>query len=254
MCFTCTGLGTPSGSGAASDGNSSSVHAPPAAPAEARRSGRVATEPERFSDSKYSKWSAYDMDRRDERHERIWDQVDEAAAAEPALKDELDALFARVHSAATAPSGSTSAGVLGSEELKHEMGQAAAACLHSALLEMLAASANEELPHIWAGLGAEATPTLATFQVRMGPAGCGSPGQLAVAPPNLTFTPVEPPHRGATSAPATDGLCMDCMETILSWPLTSFAGVHDDAEEAERFELRLLQGEDDGLLFGFETA
>ena len=60
---------------------------------------------ERFSESKYSMWSAYDMDRRGERHDRVWDDIEEAAKAEPFLKAELDALFTRVHGGATAPSG-----------------------------------------------------------------------------------------------------------------------------------------------------
>eukprot|EP00966_Prymnesium_polylepis_P160613 3712763-Prymnesium_polylepis.1 len=144
-----------------------------------RRSGRATLPPDRFSASKESQWSAYQMDRRGVRHDRVWDEVEEAAATEPSLKAKLEVLFARVHGAATAPSDSSQAGVLGSEELKHEMGQAAAACLHSALLEMLAASRSEELPHIWAEPDAVAAPTLAMFNVRMGPADGGSSGQLA---------------------------------------------------------------------------
>ena len=141
------------------------------------------------------------MDRRGVRHDRVWDEVDEAAATEPSLKAKLEVLFARVHGAATAPSDSSQAGVLGSEELKHEMGQAAAACLHSALLEMLAASRSEELPHIWAEPDAVAAPTLAMFNVRMGPADGGSSGQLAVAPPYLTFTPSGAPTPSGEIAP-----------------------------------------------------
>ena len=78
--------GALSGYRTASDDNSSFVHAAnaaaPDAPAPPRRSERVAAPIERFSASKYSAWSAYDMDRQGERHDHVWDDVEEAVKAE----------------------------------------------------------------------------------------------------------------------------------------------------------------------------
>jgi len=39
----------------------------------------------------------------------------------------------------------------------------------------------------------------------------------------------------------------------LQWPLASFAGTSEDPDEHALNQLRLLQGDDDGLLFGFES-
>lgn len=38
----------------------------------------------------------------------------------------------------------------------------------------------------------------------------------------------------------------------LQWSLSSFVGTNDDAEEHALCQLRLLQGDNDGLLFGFK--
>lgn len=129
------------------------------------------------------------------------------------------------------------------------MTQVGATCLNSALLELLAASADEEVPHLWHD---DSSAAAITVPARLGDADHGSWGQLAVAPPHLTFTP-----GGATAeaAAADGGECGACdLEPLFYWPLDSFAGVDDDADEHGRYELRLLQGEDDGLLFGFENG
>ena len=210
-------------------------------------SGRERTAPERFSDTKHAQWSAYDMNRLDCAHNPVRTDVDEAVETEPSLKAELDALFSCVRGAASMSAGSSSAGVHATSEMEAEMGQVGATCLHSALLEMLAASTDEEVPHLWHDSAAAA---VITVRARMGDADHGTWGDLAVAPPSLTFTP-----GGATAeAAAADGTCAECMEPLFTWPLESFAGVNDDSDEHSRCELRLLQGEDDGLLFGFENG
>jgi hypothetical protein len=44
-------------------------------------------------------------------------------------------------------------------------------------------------------------------------------------------------------------------QPALEVPLARFVGVDDDADEHDRNQLRVLQGEgDDGILFGFENA
>ena len=43
-------------------------------------------------------------------------------------------------------------------------------------------------------------------------------------------------------------------QPVLEVPLVRFVGVDDDAEEHERNQLRVLQGEGDDGLFGFENA
>jgi len=55
-----------------------------------------------------------------------------------------------------------------------------------------------------------------------------------------------------TDTAESNGICGPCGD--FQWPLDSFVGVHDDEEERQRSELRLLQGEDDGLLFAFKNG
>ena len=69
----------------------------------------------------------------------------------------------------------------------------------------------------------------------------GAEGSLSFVPPMLKFSPDQ----------TALGECGGC---DFQWPLASFVGVYDDEEERERCELRLLQGEDDGLLVGFKDA
>ena len=195
-----------------------------------------------FLESEHSQWLAYNMDRRGERHDRVRADVEEATTAEPSLKAELEVLFRRVRRTASMPAGSSSAGVHATSEMEAEMAHVGASCLNSVFLELLAASSDEELPHIWASVDTPA-PAAIEVQARFE----STWGTLAVAPPFLTFMPGEAP------AVAADSDCMECAEP-LSWNLASFAGVDDDSEEFEHCELRLLQGEDDGLLFGFENA
>ena len=211
---------------------------------------RERSAPVRFTKTKYSQWSAYEMDRRGERHNRVWDNVEEAAKAEPTLKAELDALFSRVHGAAVRPESRPSASVLGSDELEDEMRHAGATLLNSALLEMLAASTGDELPHLWADPDAAEEPAAASSMISVAVTFDATAGDLAISPPSLTFTPYSQTTDAVTDAPE----CMGCTCDPMAWPLASFVGVNDDPEEHTRCELRLLQGEDDGLLFRFENA
>jgi len=96
--------------------------------------------------SKDAQWSAYAASRLGSRHEGCHPEVEEAAAAEPALTAELEALYSRLREVASAPTGSDPA-----SELVGEMERVAAATLHAALLECLsAAGIDEESKHIWA--------------------------------------------------------------------------------------------------------
>jgi len=53
---------------------------------------------DRFLESKHSQWSAFES--RGKRHTRVWADVEQASAAEPSLKAELDALFKCIRGAA----------------------------------------------------------------------------------------------------------------------------------------------------------
>lgn len=111
-----------------------------------RRSERETTLPERFSDSKYSKWSAYDMSRHGKRHD-----LEEACSAEPEYTTELEALYSRLRAAASAATGADP-----TSEFVGEMERVAATTLHAALIECLAsAGMDKESSHIWAGNDAE---------------------------------------------------------------------------------------------------
>ena len=76
-------------------------------------------------------------------------------------------------------------------------------------------------------------------------------GELQIAPPFLKWEPDEKATRDAGAAER----CCDCdwvdsaMQPIV-WRLSSFAGVNEDPMESAMNQLRLLQGDDDGLLFG----
>lgn len=215
------------------------------ASAQGQRPQRQTTPIERFHDTKNSQWSTYLLSVSGYRHGApLQQEALEAAEAEPQLADELEALFRRVHHA----SASTAS------ELESEMQRVAATTLHAALIEVLGASTDEEIPHLWGeDHVAPTTAAAATaavvhhVRVRFGDAQNGSNGVLAIAPPFLTFTPEGP----AATAAAEAG---EQLEPLFSWPLSFFVGADDDEEEHARCELRLLTGEDDGLLFGFENS
>ena len=200
-----------------------------------------------FINSSYAQWSAYNLGRLGERHERMRKEVEEASKAAPDLKAELDALLSRLHAAGT----STSAGEPSSDdELMGEMKHTAATAMLASLVEMMVASQGEEMSHIWAGNGSAAPSVFSVSAFLPDPRGSFIPplwGTLSVEPPLLKWTPPE----DATQ------ICgaVEPGEALISWPLTAFVGVHDDADEHERLYLRLLQGEgDDGTLIGFKTV
>ena len=62
-------------------------------PANIVASERSRAAPERFSESEYSQWSAYDMSRLDGRHDSVREAVDEARSSE--LSGRLAARFVR---------------------------------------------------------------------------------------------------------------------------------------------------------------
>jgi hypothetical protein len=201
--------------------------------------------PERFSESAHAKWSAYHSSRIGVRHEAVAARVQEATAAEPELFSHLDALYSRLRATALSATGADR-----TSELVSDMERAAATALHAALIECLAsAGLDEESLHIWAGQDAPA----AVFNV---PAcmpehgGAQQWGQLVISPPYLQWQPSPIQEK-----PVSIEVC-DCAapedSTPLQWFLASFAGANEDAEEHERNQLRLLQGEDDGLLFQFK--
>ena len=195
--------------------------------------------PELFMHSKEAQWSAYQTARSGHAHTHTRQEKEaaEARANEPALTAELEALLAKVNGAAASPTAGT-ASVHG--QLEGEMQRAAAMALHASLIELLAAAEPmEEDAHIWATEGASST--ILSVVARFPGSGSDAWGELTIEPPLLKFTP---------------GMDLDACGGCDSgeWPLHSFAGVNDDQEEHERCELRLLQGEDDGLLFGFEHA
>jgi hypothetical protein len=206
---------------------------------------RDRADPDRFADSEYSTFSEYELRRLGVRHDCVSDKdIDEARSTEPALSAELEALFTRLRAAASGKTGSDPA-----SELVGEMERAAAVTLHAALLECLRASGtDEESSHIWA---ADASPTIsvpACMPDSGTPSDKGHWGQLAIAPPSLKWIP-------PTEVAVDEGAdcCMAC-EQGMEWSLASFAGTSDDADEAAACQLRVLQGEDDGLLFGFKDT
>ena len=95
---------------------------------------RERSAPDRFSETECMQWSAYDMSRLVSRHERVHG-IREACSTEPALSAELDALFSRVRSAASAPTGSDPA-----SDLVGGMERGAATALHSAVIECMRAA------------------------------------------------------------------------------------------------------------------
>jgi hypothetical protein len=163
--------------------NAPLVNAPPAA--EPRRSERVPTAPERFAETSFSQWSVAEMARRDERHGRVWE---EAVAQEPALAAELEKLFSRAREQPL-PSA-TVAGGGASDEVEGEMARAAATTLHAALLELISLSqTDDEMSHIWTD---EAPPPALRVRAYIYTGGCVDEqrwGELAIAPPMLTWTP-----------------------------------------------------------------
>lgn len=191
--------------------------------------------PDFFSKSAHSSWSAYELDRCGQAHSII----SAAQSEEPELMAELDKLFARCRVAVLSATGS-SAAVRDSSSVDEEMTAAATSSLNSALIELLAASRDSETAHIWADPDASMPPAV-DVPAQLG----GRSGHLAVAPPSLVFTP----DKGA----ASEGLD-PLLEEPISWPLSSFVGVDDDPEAHTLNELRLLQGDDDGLLFRFENS
>jgi hypothetical protein len=222
--------------------NASTGYAPPAA--EPRRSERVPTAPERFAETIYSHWSIAEMARRDERHGRVWE---EAVAQEPALAAELEKLFTRAREQ-TPPSATVASGGA-SDELEGEMARAAATTLHAALLELLGLSqTGDEMSHIWSD---EAPPPALSVRAYIFTGGCvdeQSWGVLAITPPLLTWT------ADAADTVAVGACGLGEGQPVLEVPLVRFVGVDDDADEHDRNQLRLLQGEgDDGILFGFEN-
>jgi hypothetical protein len=263
---------------------------------------RTRTAPDRFSESEYSQWSAYDLSRIGARHDRVHEDVAEACAAEPALAAELGKLFSGLRTAASAAAGTDP-----TSEFVGEMERVAATTLHSALLECLQASGvMEEHCHIWADEPAAALLDIPAYLPD--PSGISRPasGRLQILPPHLIWTavPVQEDAAGsiavedaeaeeeeeipatldddgnvitpacvvlpardsvggggeATSAPregqhSEAATCESCewWPQEASWELASFSGVNEDADEHAECQLRLLQGEDDGLLFGFQN-
>ena len=206
---------------------------------------RDRVEPDRFADTEYSTFSDYELRRLGVRHDGVTDQdIDEARTEEPSLAAELEALFARARETASASTGSDPA-----SEVVGKMERAAAIALHSALLEcMRAAGVDEESSGIWsedvqrANFSVPACfpdPCVPTEQIQW--------GQLVFAPPALKWTPAAEGASGSASSST-------CTMSEMEWPLASFSGTHDDSDEAAACQLRLLQGEDDGLLFGFMNA
>ena len=163
---------------------------------------RERTAPSRFSESEYSQWSAYDLSRRDERHDRLHAAVNEARSSEPALAAELEALFAQLRAATSAPAGADPA-----SELVGEMERVAATTLHSALLELLHAhGVNEEDCHNW-------STTTGTAVSRV-PASMPDPsggnatvwGVLEIAPPSLKWIPHREPDMSGSEHDADQHL------------------------------------------------
>ena len=219
-------------------------------PANIVASERSRAAPERFSESKYSQWSAYDMSRLDGRHNSVREAVDEARSSEPTLAAELDSLFSQLYATTSAAVDTDPA-----SELVGEMERVAATTLQSALLELLHASGvNQEDCFVWT---ADAAPP-AVYSVRacmpVSSEGYTTEwGELLIAPPSLKWTP----DPEASAAECDDGQQPECgacpsLDPI-EWPLASFAGVNEDPMEHALNQLRLLQGEDDGLLFGFKS-
>ena len=71
--------------------------------------------PELFSQTEHAEWSPYKMStlgfRKGSADKQIEDDLDAASAAEPELRAQLEALFARCHATATTHVGSASAGM-----------------------------------------------------------------------------------------------------------------------------------------------
>ena len=211
---------------------------------EDRRPSRPRMPTAHFMHIEYAGWSGYQLKRLGHRHERTLTREDasrEAKEAEPSLSAELEQMFEKLRAmlsgaGASADGSATDA----TDELAGEMERAAAVSLHGALLELLTASNSEpEHAHIWAR-DDEATAVLFSMRAHFE----GDPGTLTIKPPMLEFA--------ADALPLDELSCQ--MADVQDWRLESFVGVHDDAEEHARFELRLLQGEDDGLLFRFADA
>jgi len=100
-----------------------------------------------FIHSTESQWSEYDTVRAGYKHDRVHEQISEAGSLEPQLKAKLESLFAHVYSSGhiSPDTSSNEVNVLGGE-----MERTAAIALHSALLELLAATkAEQEHAHIW---------------------------------------------------------------------------------------------------------
>ena len=201
--------------------------------------------PDFFSASKYARWSEFDMARLNGRHDAIRIDIEDVLKAEPLLSRELEELYSRVHAAVSPPDDARTSGVSSSDELEAEMAHVGAACLQASLMELLAASTDEEVPHLWNDDAAAAM----AVRARLGDVACGAWGELAIAPPLLIFR--ADGVAGAACEPDQCGGC-EVEPQVLSWPLASFVGVDDDADEHARCELRLLSGEDDGLLFALK--
>lgn len=208
-----------------------------------RRPSRTRTPTAHYMHSKHAGWSEYELGRSGRRHERTREDVaNEATTAEPALSAELEQIFMKLRRTVLSDANASADGRAtdATDELAGEMERAAAVSMHGALLELLAASnAEPEHANIWARDN-EATPALFSVRAHFN----GAPGTLTIKPPMLDFA--------VDARPPDELRCQ--MVDVQEWPLESFVGVYDDAEEQARFELRLLQGEDDGLLFCFADA
>ena len=191
------------------------------------------SKPERFMHSDHAQWSAFAVSQLGSRQGSTPKDLEEAHTSEPKLSAELSELFSRLRQCASDATKSDPA-----SELVGEMERTAATALHAALHECLSASGvDEESSHIWSD---EPAPIAFSVSACM-PELTGSAaawGQLVIAPPSLKWISPSPAE--------------ECMACEMEWPLVSFAGTHDDADKAAAYQLRLLQGEDDGLLFGFK--
>ena len=163
--------------------------------------------------------------------------LQEAKGAEPNLAAQLEKLIAAVREATVSDDGDSDQVASGLTRVEDAMERTAATTVAGALMELLAAAPLEaEQAHIW-GEGEPSSSPLVTVSARFD----GAEGSLSFVPPMLKFSPDQ----------TALGECGGC---DFQWPLASFVGVYDDEEERERCELRLLQGEDDGLLVGFKDA
>lgn len=196
------------------------------------------------------------MSRIDIRHNRskeCEEDVKQACLQEPALYTDLQALFSDVCRSAL----SETCGDPATRELVGSMERIAATALHSALIECWsAAGTNIEDCHLWAEGIPTSTLSVPAYMPDVSGQSNHEWGKLEVSPPYLLWKSDYIPLSSTTTTP--NGVhCSACVQEEpleISWHLASFAGVNDDADEHALCQLRLLQGEDDGLLFGFKSV